>query len=125
MYHIVTDVANLITMSSENHSLATISLRISHLQTRSLYRAKLSRLTCFKSLLDIVNIAKIQNIHGMFVVGVVTKRKRFSSVSIISKKKTNQHRTLHLEPQRLGQSHYNKEMVVNNCMNIPKYTLME
>ena len=61
------------------------------------------------------------------MAGLVTKKKGFSSVLILSKKKTNQHRTLHLDPQRLGQSHYNKEMVVINsvnCMNIPKYTLI-
>ena len=57
----------------------------------------------------------------MFVAGVVTKKKAFSSVLILSKKK-NQHQTLHLDPQRLGQSHNNKEMVVINCRNIPKYT---
>ena len=60
----------------------------------------------------------------MFVAGVVTKRKGFSSVSILSKKKTKQHWTLHLDLQRLGQSQSNKEMVVINCMNIPKYTLI-
>ena len=65
------------------------------------------------------------DIHEMFVARVVTERKGFSSVLIFSKKnKTNQHHTLHLDPQRLDQSHYNKEMVVNNCMNIPKYTLI-
>ena len=59
------------------------------------------------------------------MAGVVTKKKGFSSVLILSKeKKTNQHWTLHLDPQRFGQSHYNKEMVVINCMNIPKYTLI-
>ena len=61
------------------------------------------------------------------MAGVVTKKKGFSSVLILSKKKTtNQHRSLHLDPhvQRLGQSHYNKEIVVINCMNIPKYTLI-
>ena len=57
------------------------------------------------------------------MAGVVTKRKGFSSVLILSKKK-NQHRTVHLHPQRLGQSHYSKEMVVISCMKIPKYTLL-
>ena len=56
------------------------------------------------------------------MASVVTKRKGFSSVLIVSKKKTNQHRNLHLDTHPLGQSHYNKEMVVINCMNIPKYT---
>ena len=51
----------------------------------------------------------------------MTKRKGFSSVK---EKNTNQHRSLHLDPQRLGQSHFNKEMVVINCMNISKYTLI-
>ena len=57
------------------------------------------------------------------MAGVVTKRKGFSPVLILSKKK-KRHPTLDLDPQRLGQSHYNKEMVVINCMNIPKYTLI-
>ena len=43
---------------------------------------------------------------------------------MLSEKKTNQYRTLHLDRQRLGQSHYNKEMVVINCMTIPKYILI-
>ena len=38
----------------------------------------------------------------MFVAGAMTKRKGFSSVLILSKKNTNQHRTLHLNPQRAG-----------------------
>ena len=57
------------------------------------------------------------------MAGVVTKRKGFSSV-LIFLKKTNQHRTRHLDAQPLGQSHYNKDVVVINCMNIPKYTLI-
>ena len=56
-----------------------------------------------------------------FEAGVVTKRKGLTSVLILSKKKS-QLRTVHLDPQRLGQSHYNKEIVVINSMNIPKYT---
>ena len=119
----VSDVASLITMSSENHSLMALPLQVSHSQTLRVNTSKLGQLTCFTSLRDIVNIAKYTgNIHVMFVAGVVTKRKGFSSVLILSKKKPNQHRILHLDPQRLGQSHYNKEMVVINCMNIPKYT---
>ena len=43
----------------------------------------------------------------MFVAGVVKKRKGFSSMLILSKKK-NQHWTLYLDPRRFGQSHYNK-----------------
>ena len=37
----------------------------------------------------------------MFVAGVVTKRKGFSS-ALISKKKINQHRNLHVDPQPAG-----------------------
>ena len=33
---------------------------------------------------------------------VVTKRKGFSAVLTLSKKKTNQHRSLHLDPQQSG-----------------------
>ena len=62
----------------------------------------------------------LPNMCGMFVAGVLTKRKGFSSMLILSKKQTNQHRTLHLDHQRLGQTHYGKDMVVINCMNIPK-----
>ena len=58
------------------------------------------------------------------MAGVVTKRQGFSSVLIVSKKKTNQHRTLHLDPRRLGQSHYNKKMVAIDLMNIAKYTII-
>ena len=47
------------------------------------------------------------------MAGVVTKNPY---------KEKNQQRTLHLDPQRLGQNQYNKEMVVNNCINISKYT---
>ena len=36
--------------------------------------------------------------YWMFVAGVVKKRKRFTSVQTLSKKKTNQHRTFHLDP---------------------------
>ena len=36
------------------------------------------------------------------MAGVVTKRKGFSSVLILLRKKTNQHRTLHLDPQLAG-----------------------
>ena len=34
MHHIVKDVASLITMSSENHSLTALFQRVSHFQTR-------------------------------------------------------------------------------------------
>ena len=62
---------------------------------------------------------------GFFVAGVGTKSKGFSSDNVDSfKEETNQHRTLHLDPQRLGQSHYKKEMVVINCMTILKHSLI-
>ena len=53
---------------------------------------------------------------------VVTKRKRFSSVLTFSKKKTNRHRTLYLDPQRTVLWSISV-MVARNSMNIPKYTL--
>ena len=103
MYHIVKDVASSIKMSSENHRLTALSKQVSHFQTGRGNTFKLSQLTCFTSLRDIVNIAKYTgNIHGMLVAGVVTKRKGFFSVLILSKKKTNQYRTLHLDPQLAG-----------------------
>ena len=58
-----------------------------------------------------------------FVAGVVTKRKGFSSVFILSKKKTNQHRTLHLDPQRVVEPNIVTGWWSENGMNIPKYTL--
>ena len=61
-------------------------------------------------------------IHGMFVTGVVTKRKGFTSVLMLSKKKNKSTSDPPFRPQRLGQSHNNKEMVVIKCMTIPKYT---
>ena len=45
----------------------------------------------------------------MLVAGVMTKRKRFSSVLMTSKKKSTSEP--HADPQRLGLSHYKKEMV--------------
>ena len=39
MYHIVKEVASLFTMSSENHSLTALCLRVLHLQTRRLNSA--------------------------------------------------------------------------------------
>ena len=75
MHHIVKYVANLITMSSENHSLTTLPLRVSHLKTRKLYTAKLGRLTFFKSLLDIVNIAKIHSQYSRDVRGWCSDKK--------------------------------------------------
>ena len=50
--------ANLITMSSENHSITALSLRVSHFQTRRVNTPKLGQLTCF--LRDILNIKKTQ-----------------------------------------------------------------
>ena len=76
---------------------------LSHFQAGWVNISKLGQLTRFKSFQDIVNSAKYtDNNHGMFVAGVVTKRKGFSSVLTLSKKKTNQHRTLHIYPQRAG-----------------------
>ena len=59
VYQIVKDVANLIT-SSENHCLMVLSGRVSHVQTGMINTSKFGQLTCFKSLWDIINIAKIQ-----------------------------------------------------------------
>ena len=83
--------------------------------------AKLGRLTCFKSLRDIVNIAKIHRQYSWDVrsAGVVTKKKGFSSVLTLSKKKTNQHQTLHLDPQRAGfmiNPNGITVMVARNCL---------
>ena len=55
------------------------------------------------------------------MAGVVTEMKGFSPVLILSKKKTNQHQSPHLDPQRLGQNHYIKEMVVMNKWSWKKW----
>ena len=47
MYHIVKDVAGLITMSSENHFLTALSQQASHFQRRRLNTSKFGQLTCF------------------------------------------------------------------------------
>ena len=65
MYHIVKDVASLITMSSENHSLTALSLLVSHLQTRRVYTSILGQLTCFTSLRDVREHR--QNTHVIFI----------------------------------------------------------
>ena len=44
MYHIIKDVASLITMSSENHRLTAISHRVSHFQTQRVNTFKLGQL---------------------------------------------------------------------------------
>ena len=124
MYHIVKDVATLITTSSENGRFPNGP----HISKQNAQQGKLGHSTCFKSLRDIVNVAKIYRIYSwMFVAGVVRKRKGLSSVLTLAKKKTNQHRPLHLDPQRAGfMVNLNGiiVMVVRNCMNIPKYTLI-
>ena len=88
----------------------------------------LGLLCIIKFLLDIVNIAKIHRRYSRDVRIWCSDKKENIPLSVDPyKEKTNQHRTLHPDPQRLGQSHYtcyNKEMVVNNCMNISKYTLI-
>ena len=56
------------------------------------------------------------------MAGVLTKTKGFFSVLILSKKNSTADPSS--RPQQPGQSHYNKEMVVINCMDIPKHTLI-
>ena len=104
MYHIVKDVASLITKSSENHSLAALSLQVSHLQTRRVTTPELGQLTCFTSLQDIMNIAKIRREYSWDVRGWCTDKRElgiFLSVDPFKENKTNQHQTLHLDPQTL------------------------
>ena len=49
------------------------------------------------------------NIHGMFVAGVVTKRKGFSSVLTLSKKKQNQHQ----HPSKPSAGRFNGQSQLN------------
>ena len=74
-----------------------------------------------------MNIAKIHRLYAWDVRGWCSDEKKVLFLSVDPfKEKTNQHQTLHLDPQRLGKSHYSKEMDVRptNCMNMPKYTLI-
>ena len=72
MYHIVKDVAFLITTSSGNDYFPSGS----HISKREGSKDKLSRLTCFKSLRDIVNIAKIHRQYSWDVRGWCSNKKR-------------------------------------------------
>ena len=111
MYQIVKHVASLNTTSSQKDRFP-----------------KLGPLTCCKSLLNIVNIAKIHSQYSRDVRGCCSAKKEgiFPSVDLF-KEKTNQHRTLHLDPQQAGFIVNRNRicvMVVPNFMNIPKYTLI-
>ena len=128
MYHIVKDVASLITTSSEHHCLTALSQRASHFLTGRVYTSKLDQLPCFNFLRDIVNIAKIYRQYSRDVRGWCSDKKEgiFRSVDPF-KEKTNQHRTRHLDPPRAGlmfKPNIINVMVVRNCMNISKYTLI-
>ena len=68
-----------------------------------------------------MNIAEIHRLYSWDIRDWCSDIKEWNFISVDPfKEKTNQHRTLHLDPQRLGQRHYNKKMVVINCMNTPK-----
>ena len=112
-------------MSSGNRRLTAISQRVLLFKTRRFKTPKFVQLACLTSLQDIVNIAKIHRLYSWDVRGGCSDKKEGILLSVDPfKEKTNQHRTLYLDPQRLRQNHYNKEMVVINCINIPKYTLI-
>ena len=83
------------------------------------------QLTGFESLRDIVNIAKIHWHYSWDDRGSCSDKKDgiFLSVYLFTEKQTNQHQTLHLDPQQAGfMVHRNRisVMVVPNCVNIPK-----
>ena len=63
MYHIVKNVASLITMSSEHHGLKALPQRVSHFAIDMFYIYASPKYT--------------GNIHGMFLAGVVTKKRDF------------------------------------------------
>ena len=112
-------------MSSGNCRLTALSQRVSLFRTQRFKTPKLGQLTYFTYLQNIVNIAKIHRLYSWDARGWCSDKKYGILLSVdASKKKPNQHRTLHQDPQQLGQSHYNKQIVVINCMTIPKYTLI-
>ena len=80
MYHIVEDVASLITKASENHRLTVLSCQASHFQTERVNTSKHGQLTCFKYLRDNVNIVKIHRQYSWDVRGWCSDKKGFSSV---------------------------------------------
>ena len=107
MYHIVKDIASSIRMSSENHHSTALSKRVSHLETRRVNTSELGQLTCSTSLWDAMKIARIHRLYSFDVRGWCSDKKEGFLLAVDPfKEKTNQHRTLYLDPQRFGQTQY-------------------
>ena len=87
MYHIVKDVASLITTLLENHSLTALSQLVSHFQTRRFNTYKLGQLT---SLRDIENIAKIHRQYSWDVRGRCTDTNEGIFLSVVPFKEEKQ-----------------------------------
>ena len=74
MYHIVKDVASLITMSSGKRRFNSGFPTGLTFQNTKFNTPKLGQLACFTSSRDIMNIAKYTgNTHGMFVADIGRK----------------------------------------------------
>ena len=82
MYHIVKNVASLITMSSGKCRLKALSQRVSLFQTRRFKTPKFGQLTYFTSLRDIVNIAKIHRLYSWVVRGWCSDEKEGLFLSV-------------------------------------------
>ena len=77
-----------------------ILYRATHFKTGRLNTFKLGRLTCSKSLRDIVNIAKIHRQYSWHVRGWCSDKKEGIFLSVETFEEKNQHQTLYLDPQR-------------------------
>ena len=91
-------------MSSAKRRLMALSQQVSLFRARRFKTPKFGQLTYFTSLRDIVKIVKIHRLCSWDVRGWCSDKKqrdfpRFGSFQ----KKKNQHRTFHLDPQRLRQ----------------------
>ena len=89
--------------------------RASHLKTGRVNTPKFGQLTCFKYLRDIVNIAKIHRHYSWDVRGLCSDKKEGTSTS-----------TSDPSSRPSAGRFYDRMniMVVRNCMDIPKCTLI-
>ena len=99
-------------------------LTATHIRTERVNTAKLGRLTCFESLWDIVNIAKIHRQYSWDVRGwCSSKKKIIIFVSVDPFKERNNATSIPPDPQPAGfmvKPNRICVMIVRSCMNIPK-----
>ena len=112
MYHIVKVCIQHHRKMTSLYSLPLFQ-RASHLKTGRVNTSKLGQLTCFKSLREIVNIAKIHRHYSWDVRGWCGDKKEGTSTSDL------------LSRPSVGRFYDRMNIMVGrNCMNIPKCTLI-